>query len=207
MAPGATGANARRTVILSPHLDDAVLSCWHLVDSPRAVSVVNVFTKVPPPGTRLPPWDRLTGAHDPAARVRERLEEDRAALALAGREPTNLDFVEGQYRDEKPTLDEVLPSVAATVAAGDEIYAPAGIGGHSGHRLLRDAGLALVREGLAVSFYADIPYATEFGWPAWVRGAEREPFLDVDAYWGEAVEPLAELGYEPQVVTLDDAAQ
>jgi LmbE family N-acetylglucosaminyl deacetylase len=194
-------------VILSPHLDDAVFSCWHVLDSPREVLVLNVFAGLPAPGAALPRWDRITGADDPVARVQERIEEDRAALALAGREPTNLSFVEGQYREEKPTLDEVLPAVRERLAGAAEIFAPAGIGGHSAHCVLRDAGLTAARDGLAVSFYADIPYATEFGWPAWVTGGDLEPFLAVDAAWAEALEPVVAGGWQRKVVTLDESAQ
>jgi LmbE family N-acetylglucosaminyl deacetylase len=197
-------ANARQAVILSPHLDDAVFSCWHVIDSPRDVSVVNVFTGVPPPGTPLPRWDRITGANDPAQRVRERLEEDRAALAQVGRQATNLPLVEAQYRNEKPRLDEVLPAVADRLAGDEEVFAPAGIGGHSAHLLVREAAFSLAREGVAVSFYADIPYATEFGWPAWVRGVAREPALDVDAHWSEALDPILEAGWQPSVLELHE---
>lgn len=193
--------------ILSPHLDDAVFSCWHVLDSEREVAVLNVFAGMPPPGTPLPRWDRITGAHDPVARVRERLAEDRAALALAGRKPTNLQHVEAQYRDEKPTLDEVLPSIREHVAGSEEVLAPAGIGAHSAHLLIRDAAFDIARDGLAVSFYADIPYATEFGWPAWVSGREPTPFVEVDAAWSEAVGPILEGGWQPHVVTLDEDAQ
>lgn len=194
-------------VIFSPHLDDAVFSCWHVLDSERAVSVVNVFAGVPSPGTSLPRWDRITGASDPVARVRERIEEDRLALALAGREPINLPFAESQYRDKKPTLDEVLPAIREHVSGDEDIVVPAGIGDHSAHCLLRDAGLTLLGEGVAVSFYADIPYATEFGWPAWVSGIALEPFVDVDAAWSEALESIEAAGCEPRVVQFDDDAQ
>ena len=51
--------------ILSPHLDDAVLSCWHVLEGPEQARVINVFTADPPPGTPPPWWDRLTGASDP----------------------------------------------------------------------------------------------------------------------------------------------
>jgi LmbE family N-acetylglucosaminyl deacetylase len=200
-------ANPAPAVILSPHLDDAVFSCWHLLDSPRAVSVVNVFAGVPAPGTALPRWDRITGANNPVTRMQQRIEEDRAALARAGREPTNLSFVDGQYRDERPSLADVLPSVRDNVPWASGVFAPAGIGGHSAHCVLRDAGLALAREGRAVSFYADIPYATEFGWPAWVAGVEPEAFLDVDAAWAEALEPIIAGGWRPTVVTLAESAQ
>ena len=48
------------TVILSPHFDDAVLSCWHLLASAGEVLVVNVFAGEPPAGT-LGWWDRARG--------------------------------------------------------------------------------------------------------------------------------------------------
>jgi LmbE family N-acetylglucosaminyl deacetylase len=194
-------------VIFSPHLDDAVFSCWHVLESERAVSVVNVFAGVPPPGTPLPRWDRITGASEPVSRVRERLDEDRLALGLADREPTNLPFVEAQYRDEKPTLDEVLPAIREHITGTEEVFVPAGIGEHPAHCLIREAGLILLGEGVAVSFYADIPYATEFGWPAWVSGIALEPFLTVDAAWSEALSSIEAAGCEPRVVALDDDAQ
>ena len=75
--------------VLSPHLDDAVLSAWSVLRRPGDVRVVNVCTAVPPPGP-APPWDQLTGARDAAERMRERLDEDREALAKAGREAVAL---------------------------------------------------------------------------------------------------------------------
>lgn len=70
-------------MILSPHLDDAVLSCWRVLEAHRSVRVVNVFTGSPPEGSPAPWWDRLTGATDPVRRMAERRAEDRRALALA----------------------------------------------------------------------------------------------------------------------------
>src|SRR5947208_3206705 len=88
--------------ILSPHLDDAVLSCWHLLAGPREVAVLNVFAGVPPAGEPAGWWDRLVGDPDADAAtvVRARRAEDRAALALAGRAATNLGFLDRQYRPD-----------------------------------------------------------------------------------------------------------
>ena len=93
----------RDTVILSPHFDDAVLSCWHVLASAGEVLVVNVFAGEPPAGA-LGWWDRLAGASDSATAVRTRIEEDRQALALAGRTAVNLPFLDSQYRhgDQAP---------------------------------------------------------------------------------------------------------
>ena len=69
------------TVILSPHLDDAVLSCWHVLTQPGEVVVITVFAGVPTGLTAPAWWDRYTGATDSGERVRERIEEDSAGAS------------------------------------------------------------------------------------------------------------------------------
>ena len=192
---------ASGTVVLSPHFDDAVLSCWHVLSSERDVVVVNVFAEPPPPGTPLTRWDRLTGAFDPVERVHERIAEDAAALALVGRTAVALPFVERQYAGTLPPLEDVVTALTALDAA--EVFAPAGIGDHSAHVLVRDAALQLDRR---LTFYADIPYATAFGWPAWVSGGERAALLDVDADWEEALEAMR-ADYRPRAIRLSPEQQ
>jgi LmbE family N-acetylglucosaminyl deacetylase len=187
-------------VILSPHLDDAVFSCWHVLTSTRDVLTLNVFTAAPEPGTEPAPWDRMTGADDAVARMSVRLAEDNAALALAGRNAQHLDFLDSQYREAPPAglqraMQEHLPPEA-------HILAPAAIGGHPDHELVRDVALKLETEARRVTLYADIPYATEFGWPDWL-GAEPDPFRNVDAYWARFVPA----GYDAQPVELSEADQ
>jgi hypothetical protein len=58
------------TVILSPHLDDAVLSCWHTLAATGEVAVINVFAAIPAPDQPLSWWDRITSASNSAARMR-----------------------------------------------------------------------------------------------------------------------------------------
>src|SRR5205807_10094736 len=93
--PPASVFRVARTVVVSTHLDDAVLSCWSVLDAPGDVVVVTVFTGGPPPGT-LTEWDRDSGAADSAERMIQRVEEDRAALRVAGREPVHVGLLEGQ---------------------------------------------------------------------------------------------------------------
>ena len=88
---------SRHAVILSPHFDDAVLSCWHVLARAGEVLVVNVFAAEPAAGA-LGWWDRHAGAADSARAVRTRIEEDRQPLALAGRTAVKLPFLDGQYR-------------------------------------------------------------------------------------------------------------
>ena len=106
------------TVILSPHLDDAVLSCWHVLTQPGEVGVITVFAGVPTALTAPAWWDRYTGAADSGERVRERIEEDRRALALAGRTSVNLGFLDEQYRDDEQRLAPLTEQIESLLPPG-----------------------------------------------------------------------------------------
>lgn len=161
---------SQATVILSPHFDDAVLSCWHVLASAADVLVVNVFAGEPEAGT-LGWWDRLAGASDSAVSVRARIKEDRQALALAGRVAVNLPFLDGQYRQSDQAPEEIVRALDGVLETGARIYAPAGLGdGHRDHAAVRAAALALHAKGADVALYADLPHATMHGWPRWVIG-------------------------------------
>ena len=159
---------SRDAVILSPHFDDAVLSCWHLLASAGEVLVVNVFAGEPPAGT-LGWWDELAGATDSAAAVRARIKEDCRALALAGRTAVNLPFLDSQYRQSDQASGEIVQALRGVLVKDARIYAPASLGDdHRDHAAVRAAALALHAEGADVTLYADLPHATVDGWPAWV---------------------------------------
>ena len=136
---------ARQRLVLSPHLDDAVFSCFHVVGGPGEVDVVTVFAAEPEGGGEVPRWDRITGARDSAERVRQRIEEDRQALALAGRSGRYLEFVEKQYAGVLPRVEE-LEEAVGEIPASTEVLAPAGIGGHSAHLLVRELGRSLAAD-------------------------------------------------------------
>ena len=168
-------------LVLSPHLDDAVLSAWSVLGGDEDVLVVNVYAGVPDPGPP-PRWDALAGATDRRDLMEARLEEDRAALALAGRSAVYLPFLDRHYRDGgAPDVTEVAAAIQSAARAASMIYAPGGIGGHADHLLVRDAALALGgSHGFAVRIYAELPYAVRFGWPGWVTGQPPGP---ADADW------------------------
>ncbi|MDQ3572729.1 MAG: PIG-L family deacetylase [Actinomycetota bacterium] len=174
---------APRTIILSPHLDDAVLSCWHLLSGKGQVGVVNVFTGLPSANGVVPYWDLMTGATDSRARVLDRLAEDKAALATVGRKARNLDLLDEQYRAAGQPVEPFVEQVAATVAGADAIYAPAAIDpAIVDHVLVRDAALDVGQDrGISVSLYADLPHALRFGWPAFVVGKEKR--VDPAPFW------------------------
>ena len=140
-------------VVLSPHFDDAVLSCWTVIESDDDVSVVTVFTGGPQPGI-VTEWDRDTGV-DSSTRMIQRAEENRQALALAGRQPTDLGLLEGQYGS-----GEVDADVLAThLRDADLVYAPAGVGVehvNAEHVVVREACLSVRADA---RLYADQPYS------------------------------------------------
>src|SRR5436190_14172898 len=109
-----------RTVVLSPHPDDAVLSCWHLLEGDE-VTVVTVFGGVPEKGA-TGWWDLLTGAADSTARARERLDEDSRALSLTRARSVTLELLDSQYRAGGPT-PRVAEAIAEHVRDADVVYA------------------------------------------------------------------------------------
>jgi hypothetical protein len=175
------------TVILSPHFDDAVLSCWWVLEAGGEVTVANVFTASPRSGRPSAWWDRLTGARDSIARMAERRAEDEAALALAGCEALSLGLLDDQYRTADIGVAVVLERLREALAPGSTLYAPAATDEHSDHVLVRDAALSLAGEGWPVVLYADLPHATGGGWPSWVTGVPARPGSDPDAIWDRAL--------------------
>jgi hypothetical protein len=173
-------------VVLSPHLDDAVLSLWHELADEGELTVLNVFGGAPDGPAHGAWWDRLTGAEDSAERVAERHAEDRAALALAGREPVDLGLLDGQYRSDDHDLQEVVDAIAAAAPEG-VLLAPAALDLHRSHVAVRDAALQMRARGREVALYADVPHATVYGWPAWVTGADPGRYLRPEARWAQAM--------------------
>ena len=191
---------AAGTVVLSPHFDDAVLSCWHVLEGGDA-TVATVFSGTPEPGV-VGWWDRLTGAGDSAARMDERRREDAAALSLAGARALELDLLDGQYRANGalPALEEALE--AATRDAGP-VYAPLGLFLSFDHELVRKAALGL---DLELRLYADHPHIGMWGLPNWVTGADTAGGLDVDGAWRGAMlaAGLDSQSLQAEVHVLDD---
>jgi LmbE family N-acetylglucosaminyl deacetylase len=169
--------------VLSPHLDDAALGCWEVLSGPKPVEVINFFTRPPPKGRALSTWDRVTGGVDPATHMQQRVREDREALAVAGRQAVNLGLFDSQYRRVAPSLAQMRVAVGKRTPHASCVYAPAGIGGHADHALVRRLALDLMDDGVPVCLYAELPYAVRFGWPHWVTGTRPDPHRVVDAWW------------------------
>jgi LmbE family N-acetylglucosaminyl deacetylase len=167
--------------IVSPHPDDAVLSCWLILTRPEVRRVVTVFAGLPAVGATASAWDRLTGCTDPRQRALERRAEDRRALLHSGCTPVHLEYVGAVHRHTPLDTKALQAVLAAAIADCDTVFAPAAIGGHPDHIAARDATLA-VSAGRHRLLYADQPYAVRFGWPSWVTGQPASGDLDVDGW-------------------------
>jgi hypothetical protein len=194
-------------VLLSPHLDDAVLNCWSVVSDQAPVVVVNVFTGAPRAGV-LTTWDAICGASESASHMARRVAED--AQALAPRTPVNLGFLDAQYRRARrppASWRDIDAALRRTVGAASRIYAPLGAT-HADHALVRAYAAAVQQQrGVPLRLYADVPYVVAFGWPHWVRGVPADERLDVDAEWAAWARAVPELGraQPPRAVRLDAA--
>jgi LmbE family N-acetylglucosaminyl deacetylase len=155
-------------VVVSAHLDDAVLSCYGVLAP--SVTVVTALAGFPPAGT-LGAWDAAGGATDSRKRIAERRAEDVNALVISGAEPIHLDFPESQYvwggAIAPPPFDSVAASLHGYLEGATTVFAPSALSANrwpqrlrrprdSDHRFVRDVVLAIRPDA---TLYADIPYA------------------------------------------------
>ena len=209
-----TLATAAHSIILSPHPDDAALSCGGRILTGQGVLVLNLFDKTA--------WWRFPIGDRDLPKVQAcRAKEEHLVARLSGAEIRGLGFPEALLRGHK--LDDVFITeprqtdrdVAAQVSrALAELaskhplahwFVPLAIGNHLDHRLTRDAARdALTAAGVKpthLHFYEDLPYAAKLD-----RGADlsaqvpglrlKENPLDIDdviawklemlrAYWSQ----------------------
>jgi LmbE family N-acetylglucosaminyl deacetylase len=180
-----------RGIYLQPHFDDAALSCGGAIAVQKLagmhVLVVTVFGGVPGDESVSPfaaqNLQRMSLSRSPRDAVRQRREEDAAALELLGADTLWLDYPEAIYRGSPPyyaSEEAIFGSVnpgdlnldselAALVARMHElaplavIYAPLGIGHHVDHQLCCSAADRLAQQKVNVKFYEDFPYVSRQG--------------------------------------------
>jgi LmbE family N-acetylglucosaminyl deacetylase len=119
-------------VIVSPHLDDAVLGCARFMAAHAGVTVVTVFAGNPeqyPDPMRV--WDVQSGFQPGDDVMEARRKEDAAALAILDAVPVHLDYVEHTYlpgdRPVRPeTIAEGLAPALASLAPS-LVLAPFGL--------------------------------------------------------------------------------
>jgi LmbE family N-acetylglucosaminyl deacetylase len=173
-----------RWIYLSPHFDDAVLSCGGLIFEQAQTLHGNVSPEIwtilagePPPGP-LSEFARqnysLWGINNDEDAVAIRREEDEAAAATVGADLVHFDIPDciyrrspgGEYLYTETVLtsphpsDRKLPKRIASALRSelrkdDLLVSPLSLGGHVDHGLVRQAAESLHR---SLWYYADVPY-------------------------------------------------
>jgi LmbE family N-acetylglucosaminyl deacetylase len=137
-------------LVVSPHLDDGVMSCGCLIAGlarQRAVAVATVFAGRPRAGDpAFGEWDRAAGFAPGSDVVGRRRTEDRSALAILGARPHWLSFCDSQYgrSPQAGAIARRLARLPALQRNDTVVFFPLGLF-HSDHRLVREAVLALLR--------------------------------------------------------------
>ena len=177
-------------VFISPHLDDAAMSCGggivRLVRTGGHVTVVSVVTADQPAGVPLSPIARRShaswGAGDSPLAARQ--DEDRAALAVLGALPQHLGQLDAIYRRSPagdalyadplapitaddterffPRIVEALRSSALLASPDAVVFCPMGVGGHVDHVLVRRAVEELI-DAEDLVYYEEYPYSARPG--------------------------------------------
>jgi LmbE family N-acetylglucosaminyl deacetylase len=171
-------------VYLSPHLDDAALSCGGAIARHSAagarVLIVTICTATPPAEGPFSSFAEAThrqwGLSADQA-VQARLHEDSLAMEYLGADSLWVGMFDAIYRQpadyiDNATLfgapaagDPLLPNLKAFVHALRDrvpratLYAPLGVGNHVDHQITYTAARA--GAGDAIAFYEDFPYVTK----------------------------------------------
>jgi LmbE family N-acetylglucosaminyl deacetylase len=173
-----------RWIYLSPHFDDAALSCggliWEQARQGTPAEIWTVFADSPTSGSLSDFASRihdLWGTGGGPETVALRRAEDREAAARLGAGLVHFDFLDCIYRLSRRGLplypetvfapphpaDRGLPkrlarALGSGLRAGDVLVCPLALGGHVDHVLARQAAESLRRP---LHYYADVPYVLQ----------------------------------------------
>ncbi len=148
-------------LVISPHLDDAVLSCGEVLRANPGANVLTVFGGKPE-DDRLSSFDRWFSREATHPMILRR-QEDHAALARLGSASVHLHFLDSAYGSPLDTR-ELVRALTRHLAgrALSTVLMPLGLA-HRDHVAVRDACLEArtLRAGLRWVAYEELPYATE----------------------------------------------
>jgi LmbE family N-acetylglucosaminyl deacetylase len=147
-------------IVVSPHLDDAVLSCGRVLAVTSAM-VATFFAGRPSAGTPLTPWDQAAGFQADDDQIGIRTAEDDAALKVLGATATRFGFIDAQYRCGPAPVAEMTDALGDLLDCVEprSVLLPAG-NGHADHLACLHAGLPLLpmRSSIAWFIYEDGTY-------------------------------------------------
>jgi LmbE family N-acetylglucosaminyl deacetylase len=154
-----SGIPGKRVVVLSPHLDDAVLSLGASIADAAAngadVAIVTAFAGNP--ARRIDPsaWDRRAGFSDSLEALTARREEDRLACARIGARPVWLPF---DYGGAEVDENELASQLVEAVRSADTVLVPGWPLQNPEHGVLALLALRLDLDAPALGLYVEQPY-------------------------------------------------
>lgn len=188
-------------LIISPHLDDAVLSCGQLMAGRPDTIVATAFTGTPDPATMLTTYDRDCGFRSADHAMQLRRQEDVLALTDLHAQPVHFGLLDHQYRElltdtpgpkavERALTQRLLASMSTlTHGGGHVVIGPLGLA-HPDHLLVASAYRAALLEWpeLEAWVYEDMP--SRVLWPEQVGSR---------LTWWDDVLPGADHGWDLQL--------
>jgi len=151
-----------RLVVVSPHLDDAVLSLGatlaHAVEAGSKVEILTVFACAPDSNAPTDDWDRKSGFATEGEAARQRRREDKTACEILGVTPRWFEFSASPY-DRRASMEEVISAVAAATAGADTVLVPGFPLAHADHAAITNGLLAHGLSCRSVGLYAEQPYS------------------------------------------------
>jgi len=154
-----------RVVIVSPHLDDAVLSLggWIATASKQgaAVKVVTVMAGDPKKDLPASKWDLRCGFEGQIQATEARRKEDAAACGVVGAAHEWLPFMNGVY--QLPETDDVWAALEPHLAWADFALLPGCPLRHPDHHLVTSLVLERATSQPQLGFYLEEPYAVRQG--------------------------------------------
>jgi LmbE family N-acetylglucosaminyl deacetylase len=183
-----------RWIYISPHFDDAVLSCggliWEQTQKGMTVEIWTICAGDVPPGPlslQAVACHQLWGIESAEDVVAARRTENQEAARLVGAETVNFSIPDCIYRRspggkllypedvfvpfhpiEKDLAADIATVLASELQPGDKVVSPLAIGKHLDHVLAR---LTAERLDCSIWYYADIPYL--FNYPEMLASAAK----------------------------------
>ncbi len=146
-------------VILSPHLDDAIISCFSQIQT-NNVTIINIFAGTPDKSTRTI-WDLVCGQLNSSKMMEHRKSENNQLMKSLGITSIDLDYLDHQYRSNNINYDHIMNNILKLSPSDSTFLVPLAVGSifrHLDHVVTRNLGLALLERRNEVIFYADQPY-------------------------------------------------
>jgi LmbE family N-acetylglucosaminyl deacetylase len=163
--------------VVSPHLDDGVLSLGAAITRATSrgadVMVLTVLAGDPDSDGPASAWDTFCGFPTAGVAARARRVEDRRACALLGATPEWLPFSDEQYghgADE----DTIWSSVEPHLEGADLVLTPGFPLHHGDHAFVTSMLLSRLPGDAPLALYVEQPYAN---FAVMGRGFTREPML------------------------------